>query len=164
MALGAGMGAETNKRNFLRLSYSPFKQELVGNNSLEGNELVFLDIAAGVLKDGHKVFLDQFDLLRILNLKTLPVAVVDENRLSWKLRFGVDRVGAYEKARYEGTGNFGAGRAWKWNEHIIGYALIDLTGHTIPPYARLRPHAGFKFDLGNLLFEVLLLSLKIRIL
>lgn len=40
------------------MTWSPFKQELVGQNSLEGDELVVFDLAVGLLEDGHKAFVD----------------------------------------------------------------------------------------------------------
>lgn len=150
MISGASIATEAKKKIFLRLNWSPFKQDIVGKNSLEGDELIVLDIAIGLFKDEHKIFLDHVDLIRILNLKTLPVAVVDESRLSWEVRLGGDRVKDNGEDRYKGVGSFGVGRAWKWNENIIGYALVDLGGHTIAPYARLRPHVGFRLKAGNL--------------
>ena len=148
MVFGTSIATEAKKKTFLRLSWSPFKQDIVGNTSLEGDEIVILDSAVGLFKDEHKVFFDHLDLIRILNLKTLPVAVVDESRLSWQLRLGWDRINNNGNNQYDGAGSFGVGRAWKWNPNIIGYILVDLAGHTTAPYARARPHVGLKFDEG----------------
>lgn len=150
MVFGAGIAAEAKDKTYLRLNWSPFKQEITGDNSLEGNELVLFDLAAGFMKAARKVFLERFDLLRVLNLKTLSVAAAGESRLSWQLRFGADRVKVDGEDRYPAVGSFGVGRAWRRRENIIYYALLDLSGHTLPPYARLRPQLGLKFDLGKL--------------
>jgi hypothetical protein len=148
MEVGAGIAVESNKESFLRLHWSPFKKELVGQNSLEGDELVVLDLTAGIFRDGSRVFADRFDLIRILNLNTLSVKIGDENQWSWRLRVGMDRIEGNEGDEYDGIVSFGAGRAWKWNEPITGYGMVDLAAHTIDPYIRLRPHLGLKFDLG----------------
>jgi hypothetical protein len=146
MVFGASVAAEDNERAFLRLSWSPFKKETVGKNSLEGDELVVFDFAAGVFEGRNKVFVDKFDLLRILNLNTLSVQVMEESQWSWKLRVGLDRIKENEKNQYDGVLSFGAGQAWKCNENIMSYAIVDLAGHTLSSYARVRPHLGVRCD------------------
>ncbi len=150
MELGAGIGIKSSEEFFLRLHGSPFKKELVGQNSLEGDELVVLNFAVEISQDENEVFIDQFDLIRVLNLNTLSVKVVDESQWSWKLRVGMDRIEENGEDHYDGIASFGAGHAWKWNETVTGYGIVDLAAHTINPYIRLRPHLGLKFDLGTI--------------
>jgi len=150
MVFGAGMASDADGKTFLRLNWSPFKQERVGQNSLEGDELVVLDLNVGFFEEEHNAFLDQLDLVRVLNLNTLPVAVADESQWSWQLRGGVDRIEEDGENRYDGIVSFGAGHAWLWNDAIIGYGMLDVAGHTLDPFVRLRPHLGLKFDLGEL--------------
>lgn len=148
MELGMRIAHDTHQGSFLRLNWSPFKQELVGQNSLEGDELVIFDIAVGISED--KVFVDQLDLIRILNLNTLSVPVAGENQWAWQLRAGATRVEDDKKDRYDGVGSFGAGRAWKWDDRITGYGMVDFAAHSLDPYVRLRPHLGLRFDLGSM--------------
>lgn len=150
MEFGVGIASDTNEDSFLRLTWSPFKQESVGQNSLEGDEFVVFDLALGLLEDQKKAFVDQFDLIRILNLNTLSVPVVDESHWSWKLRIGSSRVEGRGEERYDGVVSFGAGQAWKLNETTIGYGMVDFAAHTFSPFVRTRPHLGLKFDLGDL--------------
>lgn len=131
--------------SILRLNWSPFKKELIGLNSLEGDELVVFDLTAGIFEEAF--FLDQLDLIRIINLNTLPIQLEGENQLSWKLRIGVDR---FEKeGKYDGVMSFGAGYAFQWNKNITSYGMTDIAAHTLSPYVRLRPHLGLKFDWGK---------------
>ncbi len=76
--------------------------------------------------------------------------MVDEGQWSWALRLGVDRVEVNEGDAYDGVASFGAGHAWKWNEMITSYGLVDFAAHTLDPYVRLRPHFGLKFDFGKM--------------
>ncbi|MBU2541143.1 MAG: DUF4105 domain-containing protein [Candidatus Omnitrophica bacterium] len=150
MEFGVSVASEDSGRPFLRLNWAPFKQEKVGKSSLEGNELVVFDLAVGFFGDEHKVFLDKLDLLRILNLNTLPVSVVDESQWSWQLRIGSNRIKDNEKYSYDGVVSFGLGRAKKWNEAITSCGMVDFAAHTISPLVRLRPHLGLKFDLREM--------------
>jgi len=154
MVFGVSVVSEDNEEKFLRLTWSPFKQETVGQNSLEGDELVVFDLAVGLFEDRNKAFVNKFDLLRILNLNTLSVKAMDESQWSWKLRVGMDRVEEDEEDHYDGVFSFGAGQAWKWNETVISYGIVDLAGHTIAPYVRVRPHLGMRYDFGD--FKALL--------
>src|SRR3989338_1259049 len=54
-----------------RLGISMFKKEATGQNSLESDELVVFDTVLGIFDGGRKVKLDQFDLIRILNLNLM---------------------------------------------------------------------------------------------
>lgn len=148
MEFGASVVTEKNKEPFLRLNWSPFKQELTGQNSLEGDEIVVLDFAIGVFEDQDGAFLDRFDLIRVLNLNTLSTPVEEESPLSWRVRVGVDRADHKEDDRYDGVVSFGVGRAAKWRGTVTTYGLVDVAGHTLDPYVRLRPHAGLVFDWG----------------
>jgi len=142
-------GIKMGNDSLLRLNWSPFKKELIGLNSLEGDELVVFDLTIGLLEEEHKFFFDQLDLIRVLNLNTLPIELEDENEWSWKLRIGADRLEKDGKDFYDGVMSFGAGYAWKWNKNITGYGMTDISAHTLFPYARLRPHFGLRFDWGK---------------
>jgi len=147
MEFGFNIAKKSNQDVFLRLNWSPFKKELIGLNSLEGDELVVFDLTVGM--DEHKFFLDQLDFIRVINLNTLPIQLEDESQWSWKLRVGADRIEKEGKYLYDGVVSFGAGYAWKWNENLISYGIADISAHTLSPYVRLRPHLGFKFDWGK---------------
>lgn len=146
MEFGIGGGIDTNDRQFWRLNWSPHKKEIVGKNSLEGDEFVVSDLAIGILEDSYQVFLDKFDLIRILHLNTLSVHVEDESRWSWQLRLGSDRIEHEQGYRYDGIASFGAGNAWKWNERMTGYIVLDVAAHSIFPHFQIRPHLGWLLD------------------
>ncbi|HDZ61938.1 MAG TPA: hypothetical protein ENH40_02180 [Nitrospirae bacterium] len=150
MVFGIGIAGESNGESFLRLHWSPFKQDLVGQNSLEGNELVVLDLAVGFNNNEHKIFVDQLDLIRVRKLNTKQVAVVDESPLSWQLRISATRIEDNKEKHYDGVMSFGIGYAWKWNESFTGYGIVDLAAHTHYPLIRLRPHLGMIIGLETI--------------
>ena len=151
MAAGVGVASgAAHEAPFLRLTWSPFKLERVARNSMEGGELVLLDVAVGLVEDGREIFLDQFDLIRLSSLNTLPVPLAGENPLSWQLHAGVVRVDNGDKPAYNGAASFGVGYAASWHPGIIGYAMADVAVHTLSPHARLRPHLGLSVHLAGL--------------
>ena len=148
---GVGVaGSTVDKGPFLRLTWSPFKLERVGRNSMEGGELVLLDVAVGLAEGRRKIFLDQLDVIRLSSLNTLPVPLAGENPLSWQLHVGVVRVDNGDKPAYNGAARVGVGYAKSWHPGIIGYAMADLAVHTMSPHARLRPHLGLNAHLAGL--------------
>ena len=151
MVAGVGVASSTlSETPFLRLTWSPFKLERVGRNSMEGGELVLLDVAVGLLEGRRRIFLDQLDVVRLSSLNTLPVPLAGENPLSWQMRVGVVRVDKGDKPAYDGAASFGVGYAKSWHWGIIGYAMADLAIHTLSSHARLRPHLGLSAHLAGL--------------
>jgi len=149
LLFGIGIN-KTEKERFIRMDFSPFKQENIGQRSFGNDEISVFDFSFGFSEKKRDVFLNRLELLRILSLKTLPVAVIKENRLSWQLRFAIDRINSEEKHYYDVNVVFGAGRSWKIWENIIFYTFLDLTPHSIFPYMNLCPNGGFKIKHGNI--------------
>ena len=150
MEIGLGYARKAEGDSFMRLTWSPYKRELVGSNSLDGNEIVIFDLAVGYHEEEQKVFIDNFDLIRIINLNTLSVKVADENPWSWQLRVGTTRIEEEEEELYDGVISPGIGYALKWNIFVTGYGMVDMAAHTNYPHIRLRPHFGFKLSFGDL--------------
>ena len=143
-------GGAAHEDAFLRLTWSPFKLEAVGRNSMEGGELVLLDVAVGLSRDRQWMFLDQIELIRVSSLNTLRLPLTGENPLSWQLRVGTVRVDSESDPAYDGTASFGVGYAKSWGSGMTGYGMTDLAVHTLSPHARLRPHLGLKAHVGGL--------------
>lgn len=147
MLLAAGAGHESNQGIYGKLRWSPFSQEMTGQNSLEGDELVMLDTVLGIGGAQHALFIESFDLLRIRKLKQRVIE--DENPWSWEFQTGAQLSEENGMSKYEGLLRFGVGRAWRFDGRWTLYAMADLEGHTLKPYARLRPHVGLLADLGR---------------
>ena len=149
MTLGAGAGLDAGDEPFALLNWSAYRQEAVGHNSLEGSELVVADVELGIAGSSGSVHLSRLEMVRLQNLNTLSMRVLDDGGLSWRLRIGVDGR-ALGSARYDGVIAFGAGRAWRWGRRAIGYGLVNVEGHTRASRARVRPEIKALFDGGRL--------------
>ncbi|MBM9520726.1 DUF4105 domain-containing protein [Desulforhopalus vacuolatus] len=146
MLMGIGMGLDSTESTYFKLHWSPFSQEIVGQNHLEGDELVVLDTTIGFRASDYGFFVDNFDLVRIRKLKKNSLSIDDGNPWSWQLRLGTTLTEHNNKSYNDGIFSFGAGRAWSLNESISFYAMVDTAAHTIKPYARLRPNTGIITD------------------
>ena len=149
MLMSIGIGHDSNEGTYFKLHGSPFSQEIVGQNSLEGDELAVLDATIGIRANDHNLFIDNFDLIRIRKLKTNILSIDDGNPWSWQLRIGSTFTTYNNNSYNDGVFSFGAGRAWKLNKSTSFYAMTDTAAHTIKPYARLRPNVGIIVDNGS---------------
>ncbi|MCI5138285.1 MAG: hypothetical protein D3922_07675, partial [Candidatus Electrothrix sp. AR1] len=113
---------------------------------LEGDELTVLDTVAGIGKEGF--FVEHFDLLRIRKLKTDYVLTEGENPWSWQLRTGMKSIEENNTSEQDFFFRFGAGRARKFSNSTVAYALLEASTHTEQPHARLFPHIGILTDFG----------------
>ncbi len=150
MEIQMAVGVDTEDDAFMRLSWSPFKKEIIGRNSLLGDELVVFDLSVGLLESGRTVFIDEFDLIKISHLSTWGLKMPDERLWSWQMRIGMDRVESGEKYRYDGIMSYAPGYAWQLRKDTYIYAFLEGSLHTLDPFVRLKPHLGFKFDVGSL--------------
>lgn len=148
MALGFEAVHGDREREFGRLSWSPFKKESVGQNSLEGNELVLLDLAVGLSKGRPGFFLDGLDLIRVLSLNTLNSRISGDNRTSWKLQAGIHRLTGDLDTGYDGRVGFGIGRAWKGSRTFSVFGLASVEAHTEGPLVRIAPEIGLIASFG----------------
>ncbi|MCI5165850.1 MAG: DUF4105 domain-containing protein [Candidatus Electrothrix sp. GM3_4] len=148
---GLGIGYTPARNTYLRLHWSPFSQESVGQNSLGGDELTVLDTVAGIgLSEGEKgFFIDRFDLLRIRKLKTDHLFTDGKNAWSWQLRTGMESVEEGTASKQDFFFSFGAGQARKIVDSITAYALLDASAHTDKSHLRLYPHIGILTEFGQ---------------
>ena len=122
----------------------------MGQNSLEGDELVVLDLSVGFQQKNRSFVIDNFSLIKIIHLNTIPVKIKGQNPWSWQLRLGGDRMHGETGEPLDIAGNFGAGRAWRLGTVFTAYAMLDLAGHTELPYFRIKPEWGLLGDFGRI--------------
>lgn len=149
MATGLSAGLEPGKDLFALLAWSPYKQESVGHNSMEGGELVVADIEIGLGGRSRSVFLSRLDLVRLLSLSTMPMRLIEDRGLSWRLRIGVDGELENSGAVYDGVFSLGVGRAWKATHQMTGFGLLNFEVHTQRTLARVRPELRLLIHMGS---------------
>lgn len=134
---------------FTRLSWSAFSWETVGQNSLEGDELVVSDLSLGVFQEEDRLFVDRYDFLRIINFATTPETSAESGDWSWELRIGSERARYRGGERYDGILALGLGKARQvFSSPLIVYGMVDGAVHSLESYFRLRPHVGVRIDGG----------------
>ncbi len=149
MTAGIGVGRESDNEPFTLLTWSPYQLESVGHNNLEGGELVIAKVEIGFGDRSNSVFLSRFEMIRLLNLSTMPMRIQKDHNLSWRLRIGIDGHAGVGNS-YDGVASFGAGRALKVGRRVTGIGLVNLEAHTQGTIARIRPEFRVLFHGGNL--------------
>jgi len=118
---------------------------------MEGGELVVADIEMGLRGNGlDDLFLSHLDVIRLLSLSTMPMRIMKDRGLSWRLRIGVDGESSRSGTAYDGVFSFGAGKAWKASPRLTGFGLLNLDVHTRGTLARVGPELRLLADLGSL--------------
>jgi len=150
MQVTTGVGVD-RRSAFTRLGWTAFSWETVGQNSLEGDELVVSDLSLGVLREGDRFFVDRYDFLRIINFAVTPETAADSGDWSWQLRLGSERARYRGTEHYDGIAELGFGKARQvYDSPIIVYGMLDGAVHSLESYFRARPHIGARFDAGSL--------------
>ena len=152
MTFGVGSGRTDGTHSRILLNWSPYKTEVVGKNSLDGDELVVLDLTAGFSEEDRSWSTDNFSLIKVTHFNTIPVRIKGHNRWSWQLRLGADRLHGEEGEPLDVMANFGAGRAMRLGSLLTVYTMIDLAGHTELPRFRIKPQLGVLSDLRMMKF------------
>tara|TARA_B100000686_G_C16790768_1_gene978543 strand:- start:1739 stop:3646 length:1908 start_codon:yes stop_codon:yes gene_type:complete len=150
MAVGLSAGLNPVKDLLTLFTWSPYKQESVGHNIMEGGELVVADVEIGVGDRFRSLFLSRLDLVRLLNLSTMPMRIIKDRGLSWRLRIGVDREFNPSSVAYDGVFLLGAGRAWKATHQLTGFGMLNVELHTQGTFIRVGPELRLLANLSNL--------------
>ena len=150
MMLGLGVGQTAAEGTYPRLHWVGYNQNSTGQNTLEGDALVLLDMEMGAGGNQHDVFLEAVDFIRMRKLNRSDMMVQDTT-WSWQMRVGAqmrEQVGSAQ--RYDGLWSFGVGKAWSAHGSGVIYVMTDMAVHTTTPYVRLRPHLAYYADFEGL--------------
>jgi hypothetical protein len=150
MVTGVGAGVGPGNDLLTLLTWSPYRQESVGHNSMEGRELVFADVELGLGSGSRSVFLSRLEVVRLLSLSTMSMRILEDRDLSWRLRIGVDGKSSRQGASYDGVLSFGVGKAWQTSRRVTSFGLLNLEVHTRGTLARVRPELRLLFNLNSL--------------
>lgn len=147
-----GLSKMQNKDYYNTLGFSIFALEEIGDNNLEFAELVVADTQIGYKFNKSDLFLDSFDLIRIKKLKTNYLDWNEDINLSWKLNIGakLDYSKYKDKNFYTSFVNASLGRAYKINQDIYTYMMIDTKAKNRYPYIEFTPNINLDFAYQNL--------------
>jgi len=149
MMLGAGLGWDSAAQGYLRLRWSPFYWDLIGDNGLgsggAAGELVVLDSAAGI--DRHGAFIERVDVIRARKLSAVRSRIDGESDWSWQTQVGFARTwrdddDARGRGRPLGFARMGVGYATTLARGLIGYAMVDGVLQTDHSAVAAEPNFG----------------------
>ncbi|MDQ6980092.1 MAG: DUF4105 domain-containing protein [Ghiorsea sp.] len=142
--LGLGVGHSDVQSTYARLHWSGYHQSSTGDNSLNGDALVLLNLELGIGGKKNAIFLDKLDFIRIRKLNHNQM-LIRNHGWAWQMRIGLDR----QINQYDGVVAFGAGKTWSVDDTLAFYGMVDVSLHSLQSHLRLRPHLGMYSDLGQ---------------
>lgn len=142
--VGVGGGTNGKGNGFGLVTAAAFAWDGIGNNNLQGSELVVLEATAGYSADGG-VYLDHVDVVRARKLNLNTARIAGEDQWSWKAGLGVRRSDLACDACTEAYGTLGAGRAAALGDAVTVYALLDGQLDSRDSRGWLRPNVGLRY-------------------
>jgi hypothetical protein len=152
MALELALGYNKENKTYGLLNWSPYKTEIVGNNSSDGDELTVLDLTVGFSTKQDSIFLDRFNLIKIIHLNTTAVTIADQNLWSWQLTVGATRLYIEDNQPIDVSANFGGGRSWRIGSSLTPYVMLDASLHSEASHVRITPQLGLFASLNKFKF------------
>jgi Domain of unknown function (DUF4105) len=146
-----GLERRRDGRGAVSLRWAPAHADALGDNSLEGSELVVMDTRA-TLADREGLRLQHVDFMRLRRLNIAATAIEGENRWSWQAGIGARRYALARqpqaKERLVLFGAAGAGKAMVLRRGLVAYAMLDAIWQSGSVNWFLEPHAGLLFNQG----------------
>lgn len=141
-------GYDSVSKEYLGLSFSPFKQTSLGISNLGFDNLVTLDTRVGVKQ--NKIFLDKFDFMKIDKVNLDKNNLLEEFKYNWSLHIGIDRF----NDRVTHFASLGVGYNIYDNENFIVYSFLKSSLND-SSYLSVIPGVGFeyKYDRATLKIE-----------
>ncbi len=141
--LGAGFVYSSFEKEFLVLQWSPFTRDLLGNNNLEGDELVVFDTEIGIGAAEDALFLSRLDFIRARKSQIYDLPFNEKKHWSWQLRIATEK----EDTDQDFLFFFAAGKTIRHPESPF-YLYSQLGGslHLLFPYLRIKPELGLFWD------------------
>lgn len=134
--------SEPGNDPFTLLGATVFRKESVGLNALELNELVGLSLNIGIPFSSDKVFIDNFEFIRIRDFRTFYLPEAKENPLSWRFRAGIDRVETKNDISYDYVIDGGYGLVGKIKDLGIIFGFVNASMHSLDQQYRVGPSIG----------------------
>ncbi len=138
-----------NNDYYPSIRVAPFSIESIGQNTLSGNELKVLDTTIGINSKQDNLFIDRIDFIKVRNFNTLQLPFDKESQLSWQMNISAEYLNN-KKRDYDFFIDTSFGKAWRINEMVMLYNMINISEHVIYPHVRLEPNIGIHLDLYKL--------------
>jgi Domain of unknown function (DUF4105) len=141
LSLGLGLAAEADGEVHALLRGAAFDYAALGDQGLDGGELVVLDTRLALLRRGG-VRLDQLDAIRVRKLDTSGGELHRGMAWSWHTFLGMRRFGHLGGPRLRASAAFAAGTSRAWTSQLSTYAMLEAAALADPGTLALQPQIG----------------------
>lgn len=142
--LSTGYGS--TEKEFLAISFSPYKQSSLGISNLDFDNLTALDGRIGINNEG--VFLDKFDLIKINKINLDDNNLMNEFKYNWAVHIGIELFN--DKRKH--FANFGIGNNIYRNNSFLIYSFLNGSIND-SNYLSIVPTIGMELKLDKTSFR-----------
>ncbi|MGD2171211.1 MAG: DUF4105 domain-containing protein [Gammaproteobacteria bacterium] len=132
--------------DFLTLGYSPYSAQSLGQNDMNGNELIVLNTEIGITEDD--IFLDRFDFVKIKSYDRFHIPLESKLPLSWQIEAAVENIDYEDHDEHLGYFRGGIGKTWLQSRPVMGYVMFNGGLYSKGDSVLLTPEVGLRIDLG----------------
>ena len=148
LLLQYGISKKLSQRGFTLLSYAPYAIESIGNNNLNGDELVVLKLEAAANK--NSIAISRFDLINIWQFNKYPIPKITAGSISWHLNL------AYEARDIFKSDDFffdtSIGKSWYPFKHTTFFAMANASLHSFQNEIMAAPQVGIRISFPSIKF------------
>lgn len=128
---------------YTSIGFAPYAVQGLGKNTLNGNELIVLKTE--LASTGEKVFLKQFDLIKIKSFDRYQTELDNQTKVSWQIDVSVENTNISENS-YNAYISGGIGKSWHPSQNIFVYVMMNSSVHTQKNFIQISPEIGMQLD------------------
>ena len=147
MLIQLGITHNKNQQTYSTIRFTPFAIESIGQNTLEGDQLIILDTKVKIDNKFNTFFIDKFDLINIRKFKTMQMPFDIESPYSWQLNIGTKYIDT--KNRYNFFISGGIGQSTQIYDNVLLFGFINSSLNSNNPTITLIPNIGTYLNFYN---------------
>lgn len=132
-----------NQKNFTSIGFMPYAIQGIGQNNLNGDELIVLNTEIGF--NTKKAFLNKFNFISIKRFEKYNLPLEINRQFSWKLDISIDNIDILNN-KYDAYIEGGIGKTWIPINWLMMYGMINTSLHSYNSQFLITPEIGLRFD------------------
>ena len=134
--------------NFVALTYAPYAIESIGNNNLNGDELVVLKVEAAATENSFHI--KHFDLINIWQFNKYPIPKITTGSFSWHLNIAYQALDIVDKDDYFFDAS--VGKSWYPFSGLTLFLMANTSLHSYKTAMIGAPEVGIRFAQSSVKF------------
>jgi len=130
-----------SSKTYVALTYAPYAIESIGNNNLNGDELVVFKLESALSK--NSVHINRFDLINIWQFNKYPIPKITTGSFSWHLNIAYEALDIIHKDDYFFDAS--VGKSWYPNNNITLFMMANTSLHSYEYATVLAPEFGIRY-------------------